>query len=220
MKDVVVAMWVSQVCGFMTENVERLSSAGITVHIEPLEGQSFAIANKMHAIRRMAERFRDYRYMILSDGWDVLFFGTKWELMEHIPEDRVVWAAEKNCWPEEELKAKVPDRGPWKFANGGLLAGTPKAYLDMCRMIEAHPDYNPDYVDQGFMNRLLAEGADFFAIDTETKLFFCLFLGYEELEFRHGRPYNSLHKTWPLFIHANGRWPVDEMIQKYEASLA
>jgi hypothetical protein len=220
MKDIVVSMAVSRVEGMLTENVRRLSSEGITVSLESIDAQPFTIASKLTGIRRLAHQFSDYEFLLISDGWDVLFYGTKPELISRIPRSRVLWAAEKNCWPYAELEDKVPDRGPWRFVNGGLLAGTPENYLAMCRLIEAHPLYNPDYVDQGFMNFLLARGADFFGVDSMTKLFFCLFKGYDELIFKRGRPFNSFHGTWPLFVHANGHWPADEMFQKYEASLA
>jgi len=220
MKDVVVSMAVSRVEGMLTENIRRLSSEGITVNLESIDGQSFTLANKLRWIRRLANQFMDYEFLLISDGWDVLFYGTKAELIASIPRGRVVWAAEKNCWPDPDISPAIPDRGPWRFVNGGLLAGTPDSFLAMCKLIEAHPLYNPDYVDQGFMNYLLAEGADFFCIDSLTSLFFCLFKGYEELEFRHGRPYNTIHQTWPLFIHANGHWPTDQLFQKYEASIA
>jgi hypothetical protein len=219
MKDVLVSMAVSRVEGMLTENLRRLSAGGITVNLEAIEGQSFTISNKLRHIQRLAKKFADYQFLLLSDGWDVLFYGTKEELLKRIPTDRVMWAAEKNCWPDPDLEDKVPQCGPWRFVNGGLLAGTPSAYLSMCNLIEAHPLYNPDYVDQGFMNYLLAEGADFFSIDARTNLFFCLFKGYEELAFKKGRPFNTLHETWPLFVHANGHWPTDELFQKYEASL-
>jgi hypothetical protein len=219
MKDILVSTAVSKVDGMLTENLRRLSSEGITVNLESIGGQAFGIGFKINLIRRLAKQFSDYEFLILSDGWDVMFYGTKQELMERIPRDRVLWAAEKNCWPYAELEKVIPDRGPWRFANGGLLAGTPQNFLSMCNLIEAHPRYDPQHIDQGFMDLLLAEGADFFAIDSMTHLFFCLFKGYDELQFHQGRPFNALHETWPLFIHANGHWPADEMFRKYEASL-
>jgi hypothetical protein len=220
MKDIVVSMAVSRVEGMLAENVRRLSAAGITVSLESIDAQQFTIASKLQGIRRLAHKFADYGFLVVSDGWDVLFYGTKPELIGRIPKDRVLWAAEKNCWPCPDLEDKVPANGPWRFVNGGLLAGTPDSYLSMCRLIEAHPMYNPDFVDQGFMNYLLAQGADFFSIDSMTRLFFCLFKGYDELAFHRGRPINTFYGTQPLFLHANGHWPADEMFQRYEASLA
>lgn len=219
MKDIVVSTFVSKVDGMLAENVRRLSSQGITVNLESIHRPIADLGEKIDFIRLSANKFSDYEFLIVSDGWDVMFHGTKQDLMERIPRDRVLWAAEKNCWPYVELENLVPDRGPWRFVNGGLMAGTPENFLSMCNLIEAHPRFERELVDQGFMSFLLAEGAEFFAIDSMTNLFFCLFKGYEELEFVKGRPHNTLHGTWPLFIHANGHWPADEMFQKYEASL-
>lgn len=220
MNDVIVSTKVSRVNGMMTQYIRRLSSCGVEVNIDPASGQSFGIGDKLVTIRTEARRFSHFDVLILSDGWDVMFYGTKKQLMERAPRDKVLWAAEKNCWPYKNLESHVPDVGPWRFANGGLLAGSPRAFLDMCDQIEAHPLYHPAFVDQGFMTMLLATGASFFEIDAKTNLFFCLHLGYDELEFRNGRTYNTLYQTSPLFVHANGHWPTDELERKYRESLA
>jgi hypothetical protein len=219
MKDVIVSLRISRVHGMLTEYVRRLSASGIEVAIDPASGQSFGIGEKLQGIRSTVDRFAGYELLVLSDGWDVMFYGTKKLLMEKVPRDKVLWAAEKNCWPDAGMVRHIPDRGPWRFVNGGLLAGTPNAFLEMCDRIEAHPIYNPALVDQGFMNFLLAQNETFFEIDTKTNLFFCLHLGYDELEFKNGRPFNSLYRTFPLFVHANGHWPTEELQHKYRESL-
>lgn len=221
MKDLIVSMSVSAVNGMMTDYVRRLSSEGIEVNIDPIAGQSFGLGAKLVSIRNLARRFAAYEMVILSDGWDVMFYGTKSDVMvAPRSRDRVLWASEKNCWPHPELAQYIPGRGPWRFVNGGLLAGSPKAFLDMCDRIEAHPGYNAAYIDQGFMNFLLTQdNADFFDIDWKTNLFFCLHLGHDELEFRGGIPFNTVHKTYPSFVHANGHWPTDDLHRKYQESL-
>jgi len=217
---VIVSMSISRVNGMLTENVRRLSSCGVEVNLDPTTGQSFGIGEKLKHIRQSAERFSEYDCIILSDGWDVMFYGTKQELLDKVPQNKVLWAAEKNCWPDASIAHQIPLHGPWRFVNGGLLAGTPQALREMCDRIEANDSYGPDYVDQGFMNFLLATGEEFFEIDSETNLFFCLHLGYDELQFKQGKPVNTLYGTTPLFVHANGHWPTDELFRKYEESLA
>lgn len=222
MKDAIVTMAVSGIQGMMPEYIRRLSGAGITVNVDDLSvvtqfGNDFSIATKLATLRFTASRFHDYEFIIASDGWDVMFYGDKDDLLSRIPENGVLWAAEKNCWPNESLADQFPDRGPWRFLNGGLLAGSPRSILEECNLIESHPQYKPEAIDQGFLNFLLSR--DEITIDWETRLFFCLFKGYDELQFENGHPVNTHYGTQPLFIHANGNWSARDMFRRYEASL-
>lgn len=227
MKDVIVTMAVSSIRGMLTEYILRLSSAGITVNVDNIEEvrqflgreHQFSISVKLATLRFIAKRFSGYEFIVTSDGWDVNFYGNREELISRIPREGVLWAAEKNCWPNADLAEMVPDNGPWKYVNGGLLAGTPKSIMEMCDRIEAHPLYDPNMIDQEFMNLLLSGGSEDFTLDWKTNLFFCLHGGHDELEFRWGMPYNKVHKTWPLFVHANGNWPVGELVRKHDESL-
>ena len=130
------------------------------------------------------------------------------------PGDFVLQAAEKNCHPPECRGLNIPNAGPWQFANGGLALGTSEAFLRWCDACEAHPKYAPGMIDQHFMNMCLADGYDCgWKIDSETRTFFCLYGGYDELRFDHGRPVNSFSGTRPLLIHANGGWPTEKLFQ-------
>src|SRR5208283_6164984 len=101
---------------------------------------------------------------------------------------------------------RVPDSGPWRYANGGLVCGTPQSFIDWADKAEIHPAFNPAIFDQQFLNERLADGSDLCSIDHRTELFFCLYLGYPELDFEKGIPVNTLHGTHPNFLHRNGAW--------------
>ena len=135
-----------------------------------------------------------------------MFYGTKEEVIAKIPEDHVLCAAERNCYPDPSLVPNIPGNTPWRFANGGLTAGTPRSILDWVDKIEAHRYYNPTGLNQGFLNALLAESSPLVQIDSRTELFYCLFGETCELEFRDGLPRNTVCNTSPNFIHANGKW--------------
>ena len=222
MNDVIIIMGASQVAGTMPLYLQQLSSAGIPVHVEPYAwahwiGRNGTLQEKIEIYRQMAHRFREYERLVFTDAWDVTFYGTKEELIERIPNDRILLAAEKNCYPDPNIAPLVPDRGPWRFANGGAHCGTPEAYLAWCDAID-QTGY-PNMIDQGWFNYLLSQNHPAMQIDHRTELFFCLFCGYEELEFIKGKPHNTLHDTHPLFVHANGKWDYTRMLLDYEASL-
>ena len=207
MKDLLVVMPNStgEQLGTMARYREQLSAAGIDHHVQPIPDPDGTIGFRLN-YTRVVRNFSHYRHIVFTDAFDVQFFGTKEQVIQNIPSIGVILAAEKNCHPPECLSLNIPDKGPWKFANGGAMAGTPENILAWCDAVERHPLYRADKIDQGLLNELLAEGSDLAPIDWRTELFFCLYGGYEELEFEDKLPVNRTFNTTPNFIHANGGW--------------
>jgi len=227
MKDVIVITGVStQEHPWFLSYRDQLFNAGIDMHVENISnvawlGRGGFISEKVNLFRYFAKLFSQYKFLVMSDGFDVKFFGTKDQLMTRLVrhEGIVLHAAEKNCYPDPTLAPKIAEVGPWRFANGGLSMGMPMAYLKWCDEVTNHPRYTPEILDQHFMNILLAERSGIQFIDYLTETFFCLYGGYPELEFHNGKPHNTHHRTDPLFVHANGKWDSIEMIMKYTRSL-
>ena len=220
-------MGCSKESGTMRQYCQQLKDAGIDVHVETittdfpnLQGGG-TLGGKMDWCRRLTQQFQDYQKIIFSDAFDVLFYGSKEEVLEKIPDDYVLSAAEKNCYPDPNIAAFIPGNTPWRFFNGGLWCGTPENIFKWIDAIEHHPSYNPNILDQQFFNWVLSQKYtnSFLHIDSYTNLFFCLYCGYPELEFQNGVPYNTFCRTHPNFIHANGKWDNSEMLRKYELSL-
>lgn len=209
--------------GLMSLYQEQLDKAGIDVCVLPVDCDMSAggrTADKIRGIRKFAHLFSDYKYLIISDCCDITFWGTHGGLMarlDAIPEGKVLWAAEKNCYPDPSLSEHINIPGPWKHLNAGLSAGTPQAYLDICLQMESHPTYTSMEIDQALLNRMLVDGL--LEIDHRTHLFFCMFIGYDELGFVNGEPVNKLYDTWPIFLHSNGHAPTDEMFRRHKESL-
>ena len=223
-KDLIVITGASCVRGTMELYFKQLTDAGIEFHCEDLSqltltGAGGNLEFKIKWIRKFAERFSDYERMIMTDAFDVTYWGSKENVVKKIPNDHVLWGAEKNCYPDSGLIERIHNPLPWKFANGGLLAGTPQAFTEWCSAAEHNHLYKPHMLDQEFLNLMLAEGSPLAKIDDQTKLFFCLYGGYDELDFASGLPINTKCCTFPNFIHANGQWNSAEMFAKYERSL-
>ena len=175
---------------------------------------------RVKVFRQYAAIYSDYRFIIFSDAFDVTFYGSKDDVLDKIPTTHLLHAAEKNCYPDHNIAARIPGDHPYRFANGGIVAGTPDSYIRWCDEAERHPQYNPLMLDQEFLNILVSEQSHLGVIDCDTELFFCLYGGYENLEFYRGLPTNTLYETHPNFVHANGRWTAHEMFDRYERSLA
>ena len=224
MKDVVIIGSASQIGGTMVQYIQQLSAAGIELYIRDISSAPWLnrggfISERIAAIREHVQRFANYQYIIFSDCHDVTFYGNKDMLMARMPKEHVLHAAEKNCYPDSGLISQIPDRGPWRFANGGLCAGSPEAFWKWCDAAISHPKYQPEILDQHFLNLLLADKSPLCEIDHQTKLFFCLYGGYDELGFVGGSLMNRLYDTWPLFIHANGKWSAEDAFRRRAESL-
>lgn len=224
MNDLIVVMGASEEHGMMNLYLRQLASGGIEYVVvdgsdKPNINGGGNLGYRVKKFREVASLYQHYERMIISDAFDMLFYGTKEQVLSKIPTDYVLHAAEKNCYPNESLALPIPDRGPWKYANGGFVAGTPSQILGWCSEVEHHPLYQPNSLDQHFLNILTSEGSPHGVIDYETNLCFCLYGSYPELEFERGLPINTLYGTRPSFIHANGKWDATEMFAKYERSL-
>lgn len=203
---------------------DQLTVAGIDFHIEDISGQHIPPLGGNSGIKTksmidLSTRFSHYSFIVFTDAFDVTFYGTKEDVLSKIPTTHVLWGAEKNCYPDQSIASRVPDRGPHRFGNGGLLAGTPAMMIDWAERLREYLEYHPNVLDQQYLNILLAEQNDLCHIDSRTSLFFCLFGGYSELEFEKGLPVNRMYGTHPQFLHSNGHWAADEMFHKYEESL-
>jgi hypothetical protein len=210
--------------GMLPQYREQLARAGIPFHIEIMASPSDAsIATMLVNLRRRAEQFSQYGRLVMTDAFDVVFFGTKEEVIAKIPLDHVLWGAEKNCFSDVHLSGPIlnryPDQGPWFFVNGGLLTGTPQAIIDLTLAVEKEKLYAPFFINQTFLNILRASGSELVEVDYRCELFQCLHLGYPELEFEKGKMVNTKWGTRPSFAHANGGWSPAEMWEKYQRSI-
>ena len=182
----------------------QLRAADIDYHVEPIPPPDCSIHAKIYAIRDLCRRFGEYQFIVFTDAFDVQFYGTKEEALSKMPRAGMLLGAEKNCHPYKDIIPRIPDTGPWRYANGGLWAGTPENQIAWCDEVEEHPLYSPGKVDQGLLNEFVAEGSPLGVIDSRTTLFFCLYMGYPELTVSDGVLLNTLYGTRPQFIHANG----------------
>lgn len=223
MNDLIVIMGATTEGGTMRKYIDQLTQAGIDHHVDwrtewPNMNGGGTLAYKIQTMRESVQKFSHYKKMIFSCAFDVTFYGSKEDVLKKIPTDYVLLGAEKNCYPELVTVSSVSKH---RYYNGGLLAGTPASFWKWMNRVERHSLYasHADGLDQAFFNRLLSQDSPLVEIDEQTSLFYCLFGGYEELMFHRGIPYNNDCDSRPHFIHANGKWPTEEMIAKYERSL-
>jgi hypothetical protein len=222
--DLLVIAGASAEHGTLPEYRRQLAAAGIDLHMADISDRPNMngggnLGFRVRVFERLARQFAHVPFLIFSDAFDVLFFGSMESVIARIPPTHLLHAAEKNCYPDLAMANRIADTGPWRFANGGLVAGTPQSFLAWCEAAPRHPAYNPEMLDQQFLNILVSEDSPLCVLDSRTELFMCLYGGYEELNFANGEPVNTLYGTWPSFIHCNGNWESATMWDNWRISL-
>jgi hypothetical protein len=220
-KDLIVVLNATSERGTMTQYLRQLYSAGIEYYIKWMDGYPAGggdMQHKVNLFREMTDKFRDYDKIVFSDAFDVTFYGEKLTMLAKIP-DGVMFAGEKNCYPDPTVADRIKGVSPWKFVNGGLTCGSVDGVRRWTEEIVKHPSYIPNALDQFVLNNLRVEESPLAVVDERTELFLCLFCGYPELEFEKGIPLNTLCGTHPQFLHGNGSWQREEMFAKYERSM-
>jgi hypothetical protein len=209
MKDVIVCSAYTHRQHMIDEYEDQLAAAGIDFHLEPITLENGIVSItarwKFEYMRRMCERFDMYERIVFTDAWDVLFFGTKVDLMTKIPVYPIV-SAERNCWPEEDLAESIqfPTPTPWRYVNAGMIAGHPRALLSFREEALRKPDL--DLMEQAWFNRRLVAKDSHFVTDIVTQLFYTVSYDREDgsLKLKDGKLWNSRFDTYPQFFHFAG----------------
>lgn len=166
--------------------------------------------------------------IIFADAYDVWFATNPANILRKkqgfFPDSRIVWNAEKSCFPDNSLAQHHPiTDSPFKYLNSGLSVGDTAAYLECLTEMEVDkwvPDYRQSsgiWVHRNdqddWMRRFLfgqCPGQIKMALDHQCELFQTLTgVVSGELRFDHGevedeRIYNLTTDTWPMAYHANG----------------
>lgn len=215
MNDVIVVAACTHREGFLDEYEEQLNAAGVPFHIEQIEplvggANGFTIRIRAEFLRKMATRFIDYKILYATDGWDVLFVGTRQDLLDNAPTS-FLCAAERSCYPEPHLAERVAGESPWRFVNAGLIACPPDALLRWCDEVEQTAELT--LLDQAWLNRRLSEQSPLVTIDTHTELFYVVSSALEDgaLQMKNGRLWNSRYDTFPAFFHFSGKCSPDRI---------
>jgi hypothetical protein len=215
-KDLIVCTNVSKRGEKLMPILERqLKEAGIEFCIDEYPDADWkslsSIRHSVERFRDLAERFKDYERIIHIDGHDVLFYGTKEDLINRVKTGCLMFAAETNCFPdyyypdtEKRVSDMIKAGTKWKYVNGGGYAGSPQDYLNFADAIENDESYNPEGINQGVYNLLVAKGEQTLDRDTESALFYCAFNCESDLGIENGMPINKVTGRRPCFVHFNG----------------
>ena len=212
--DVIVVAGATHRDGFLDEYEAQLAKADIPFHLEKLDplpygANSITMRRRIDYMRTVAGKFSDYHRIVMTDAWDVLFYGTKEEILEKVPKKGILVSTERNCYPEPDLAPRFHSASPWRFINNGMLCGAPNEILQWCDEAEREGDLA--ILDQAWFNRARANNLPWFGADEYTMLFYVVSETLEDgaLQAYRGRLWNTRYNTAPNFIHFSGHCPSD-----------
>ncbi len=208
MNDVIVVTSCTEKKCLANEYERQLTTAGID-HVFEYAGfatSAFSMTDRIRYWRELAIRFHDYKMIVLTDAWDVLFFGSKQDLLDKL--QTLLISAERNFYPgaEHGEKDKIKGREPWRYANVGMVAANPECLLEWLRKAERTPNC---WLDQAWLNRRLGDGLVTIPLDEATSLFYTISftdgrLEDGSLQIKEGKLWNSQYGTYPNFVHFAG----------------
>jgi hypothetical protein len=200
--------------GFIDEYEDQLAAAEIEFYPCPImldDGIASITARwKINFIRSMCQRFQKYSRLVFTDGWDVLFYGSKQDLVDKLPSGVLV-SAERNCWPERDLTESLKTTSRWSYCNPGMLSGSPERLMAWTTQALRMPDL--DIMEQAWFNRRADKGDIEIIRDLTTAIFYTVSRDLEDgsLEHNCGLPWGSVcnakYGTYPHFFHFSGKCP-------------
>ena len=186
----------------------QLAEAALPLHVKVYpRGSSWASISTTEMMLANIEEALSlgHEKIVMIDAFDMLFFGNKDEIVAKIP-DRVLFCADRNLVPPTMDESKFPStETPWRFVNGGGMAGTRGAFERFVDSIRSQGYDDATETNNTVFNRILSSGGDrAFDIDGRAEIFHNMYLGEGELSVRDGRPFNGLTGTFPNFFHFTG----------------
>jgi hypothetical protein len=175
---------------------------------------------RVRAMRRHLDTLPPWDVAMFIDGYDVIVAASPADILEGFKDlvgdrdgDVVVFNAESNCWPHQELAARYPQTSsPYKYLNGGGCIGRVDVFK---RLLDRHMRFDdPDFDaidDQGEFTKIFLHTHDIM-LDTGNRIFNCMFAREGDLV-RHDKGwFNTATRTYPLVFHANASPPKGSML--------
>jgi hypothetical protein len=106
--------------------LKSLNRIGVIPTVLGMDEPWFGLVTKLWRVRDWLRRGRNRSECILMvDSWDVIFARRPDEIAaecERLFPGRIVYNAEKACWPDVELIGRFPECGSaWRFPNTGVM---------------------------------------------------------------------------------------------------
>lgn len=161
----------------------------------------------------------DDQLIFVSDSYDVIMSSNTEEIINKFNKFKtpIVFAAEKDCWPDKRLINKYPEtESPWKFLNSGGFMGKVKHIKQIL------PEkYKNNGDDQLYYTKQFLENQDLISLDYNCDIFQCVNSSKDDIEinFNNSRIRNKKYNTYPCQVHGNGPWQIKVHLGRLESYL-
>jgi GR25 family glycosyltransferase involved in LPS biosynthesis len=152
--------------------------------------------------------------VLFVDGFDVIINDTEKELLQKFNDMKVniVFAAEKNCWPDQSLAKYFESYGnDNRFLNSGCIIGYVDSLLELIENKIKDTDDDQLFYQKKYLDKKKELNA---VLDYECYIFTCLAGAEREIGYLSNRQFvNGYTNSCPSILHGNGG---DKSKQKYK----
>jgi hypothetical protein len=155
--------------------------------------------------RALCRLYKTTRIVLFADGFDSLLVGSPQSILDEYVtfQSPLVFSAERNCWPDaEKANAYPPAQTPYRFLNSGGYIGEARYILRL--LASAGAVAWPSGSDQRQFMQVFLNRPDSITLDHECRIFQCLHLAEEDVEYRAEGIHNRITGSMPKVLHANG----------------
>jgi len=161
---------------------------------------------KLNLVKDYVSKINDDDVVLFVDGYDVFINDNLETIYERFIgfDCKILFAGEKNCWPDKTLQPFFEGDTDYKYLNSGVYIGY-ASYI--CSLIENYIQNSED--DQLFMQKKFIvdkfNASNLYKIDTENYLFQCLAGAVNAVSVKpNGQLVNKETRCCPCILHGNG----------------
>lgn len=151
-------------------------------------------------------------HLFILDAYDVIVLDTMENAIDKLPNNCVMFNAEKGCWPWSDWAKEYPYvPHAWKYLNGGAAFVNVEKFI---QLFEDNPIKDKDN-DQEVLGRVYLDKRDQYNIllDTGCTVFQSIaFRSDGDFSYIDNRLYNNKTNTCPIIIHGNGRTSMNKIV--------
>jgi len=154
---------------------------------------------KINILREYIKDLPDHDVVLFCDGYDVFVSNELEEIIRRYLEFKckVLFAAEKNCWPNDSLSSFFPETDtPYRYLNSGLFIGR----VDEIKKIISN-EIEDCGDDQLYYQLAFLSQAFDIKLDYESYIFQC---SDENVMIQKGQLYNPITLCYTCLYHGNG----------------
>lgn len=158
---------------------------------------------KINLLKKELYKHKDNDVILFVDGYDVFLNDTLDNIVQTYLSfhSRVVFAAEKTCWPNQNLKDSFPaTEHDNNYLNSGCYIGV---VSELRKILEEELQDSED--DQLYFQKKYLSGEFDIKLDTNTRLFQCVSSDEDNISINEDlKIYNAQTGNFPKILHGNG----------------